>query len=350
MSIGSRIESIGVYIPERIMTTSSIVDRLKLPGSLKLELMTGISERRVCSETEDSLVLALEATKDCLKHSSIKSEDIKMIIFCAISRYVGGLKYVFEPAISLMLKEKLGMDRAIAFDISNACAGMLTGMHIGTVFIERGEVNNCLVVSGEYITSLSQNAVNNIKSNTSSEIASLTVGDAGGAMFLCKTHSDEEKICVSKFVTLGKYCDLCIGYQSNKQAGGIMETQMKPIHDASIRHAPSIIEEALSEAGLKMSQIDCLIPHQTSKQAIRAEREHIGAYFGEMAKEVIINLEMVGNTASTSHALAMCKLLKEKSLKKGDRVMLLSFASGLVIGVIIFTIQSLTDQYGVVHS
>lgn len=139
MNIGSRIESIGVYIPERIMTTSSIVDRLKLPGSLKLELMTGISERRVCSETEDSLVLALEATKDCLKHSSIKSEDVEMIIFCAISRYVDGLKYVFEPAFSLMLKEKLGMDRAIVFDISNACAGMLTGMHIGTDFIERGE-------------------------------------------------------------------------------------------------------------------------------------------------------------------------------------------------------------------
>ncbi|MEN8230337.1 MAG: 3-oxoacyl-[acyl-carrier-protein] synthase III C-terminal domain-containing protein [Bacteroidota bacterium] len=350
MSLGSRIESIGVYLPERIVTTSSIADRLRISGSLKLELITGISERRVCSETEDSLVLALEAAKDCLRHSSIIAENVEMIIFCAISKYVDGLKHVYEPAISFMIKEKLGMERAICFDISNACAGMLTGMHIGTDFIERGEVSNCLVVSGEYITSLSQNAVSNIKSHTSPEIASLTVGDAGGALLLCKTHSEEEKIVVSKFVTLGKYCDLCIGYQSNKQPGGIMETEMKQIHNASIRHAPSIIEEALSEAGLKLGQIDCLIPHQTSKLAIKAGRDHIGAYFGEMARKIIINLDKVGNTASTSHMLALYKLLKEKRLHKGERVMLLSFASGLVIGVMIFTIQNLTDQYGIDHS
>ena len=349
MNIGSRIESIGVYIPERIMTTSSLVDQLNLSRSLKLELLTGICERRICSETEDSLVLALKATKDCLNHSSVKSEDVEMIIFCAISRYVDGLKNVHEPAISLMLKEKLGMDRAMGFDITNACAGMLTGIHIGTDFIERGEFNNCLVVSGEYITSLSQNAVNNIDSQTSPEIASLTVGDAGGAVLLCKTHSDKEKISVSKFVTLGNYSDLCIGYQSKKQPGGIMKTEMKQIHQASIKHAPAIIEKALSEAGLAMGQIDCLIPHQTSKQAIRAGREHIGAYFGEMAREVIINLEKVGNTASTSHVLALYKLLKEKRLKKGERVMFLSFASGLVIGVMIFTIQDLIDKYGIDH-
>ena len=124
---------------------------------------------------------------------------------------------------------------------------------------------------------------------------------------------------------------------------------MKQIHDASITHAPSIIEEALSEAGFTMGQIDCLIPHQTSKQAINAGRKHIGAYFGEMAHQVIVNLEKVGNTASTSHALAMYKLLKEKRLNRGDRVMWLSFASGLVIGVVIFTIQNLVDRYGIDH-
>jgi len=350
MNVGSRIESVGVYVPEKIMSSSSIVDRMKLSRSLKLELMTGISERRVCSDKEDSLVLALEATRVCLKHSSVKSEDVEMVIYCAISKYIDGLKHIYEPAISSMLKKELGMTRAIGFDISNACAGMLTGIHVGKDFIERGEVDNCLVVSGEYITSLSQNAVDNIKSPLSSELASLTLGDAGGAIMLSKTYSVEERISVSKFVTLSDYSNLCIGYQSKKQAGGIMETHMKQIHDAALHHAPAIVEEALSEAGLKMDEIDCFIPHQTSRQAILAGHEHFESHFGTITGEVIINLQKVGNTASTSHALAIYNHLKEKRFNKGDKVMLLSFASGLVIGVMIFSLQSLVDKYGIDHS
>ena len=346
MSLGSRIESIGVLIPERIMSTASIVDKLKLQRPLKLELMTGISERRVCSETEDSLTLALGAARDCLGHSSIVRGEIEMIIYCAISRYVDGLKHVYEPAMSLLVKDQLGLRQAIGFDISNACAGMLTGIHIGSDFIERGVVGNCMVVSGEYISSLSQNAMENIRSSLSPEIASLTLGDAGGAFLLCSTDSDKERINVSKFVTLGRYSDLCIGYQCNKQEGGVMETKMKRIHEASIQHAPAIIENALAEAGLHLDQIDHIIPHQTSRQAIRAGREHFTKYFGAMAKNIVINLEKVGNTASTSHALALYSLLKGKQIKQGDRIMLLSFASGLVIGVIIFSIHSLVDQYG----
>jgi 3-oxoacyl-[acyl-carrier-protein] synthase-3 len=349
MKTGCRIESVGIQVPERIMTTNSIVERLKLQRPLKLELMTGIKERRICSDSEDSLTLALGAAEDCLRHSSIEPGEIEMIIYCAITRYVGGLNHVFEPAVSLMIKKGLGSDRAINFDITNACAGMLTGIHIGTDFIERGVVKSCLVVGGEYITSLCENAIHNIRTRFSPELASLTLGDAGGAVMLCRSDSEMERINVTKFVTLGKYSDLCIGYQSKHQQGGVMETQMKKIHEASIGHAPAIIEEALSMAGLGMDQIDHIVPHQTSRQAIKAGQEHFTEYFGTMAKNIVVNLAKMGNTASTSHVLAFYRLLKEKQVHPGEKIMFLSFASGLVIGVIIFSVFNLVDRYGSKH-
>jgi 3-oxoacyl-[acyl-carrier-protein] synthase-3 len=193
------------------------------------------------------------------------------------------------------------------------------------------------------------NALKNISSPFSPEIASLTVGDAGGALMLARTNSSEGSISVSNFVTLGKYCDLCIAQQSESQKGGIMRTRMKEIHDVSLEHAPPIMERALSEAGLKLDQIDFLIPHQTSQQAIIAGKVLFTEYFKCMAREVINNLKWVGNTASTSHVLALNKLLVNQELKEGDRVMLLSFASGLVIGVIIFTVHPLMLQNGSGH-
>jgi 3-oxoacyl-[acyl-carrier-protein] synthase-3 len=343
------IESIGVMIPKKIVTTSSIVERMNLSQPLKLELMSGISERRVCSETEDSLTLATGAALDCLERSGIAPSEVDMIIYSAISRYVDGLKHVYEPAISLMIRDRLGMESAMYFDISNACAGMLTGMHIGLDFIERGMASNCMIVSGEYITSLSENAIENIRSPLSPEIASLTLGDAGAAVMLSHTGSRGDRIVASSFTTLGDYCNLCMGYQNPKKEGGVMRTEMKKIHDASIRHAPSVIEEALSEAGLTLDQIDHIIPHQTSKQAIRAGHEHFSSHFGNITSNVAVNLKYFGNTASTSHVVALDSLLREGVLQRGEKVMMLCFASGLVIGVMIFAVGTLIEQYGGSH-
>jgi len=346
MIFGCKIESIGVKLPAKKVTSSEITDQLKLLKPLKFELLTGIYSRRVCSEKEDSLTLAIEAANDSLSHSKCKPEDIEMIISCSISKYVNGLNHCYEPSLSLLIKDGIGNKNALNFDISNACAGMITGVHIAKNFITRGTVNNCLVVSGEYITSLCTNALRHIDSPLNTELASLTVGDAGAAVILTNTTTLLDAISVSEIVTLSRYSNLCTAYQSIKQPGGVMNTQMKEIHDVSIENAPVVIENALKKAGLRMSQIDHLIPHQTAKHSIQMGAASFEKYFGEKPANIILNLEENGNTASTTHFTALYRCLEEKRFRKGDKIMLLSFASGLVIGVVIFTINDIIDSYG----
>jgi len=343
---GCRIESVGVKLPDKRVTTSEITSRLKLPKPIKLELLTGIHSRRFCNENEDSLTLATEAANDCLKHSHYNHEEIEMIISCSISKYVNGLNHFYEPPLSLLIKERIGNKNALNFDISNACAGMITGLHIARNFISHGRVKNCMVVSGEYISSLCINAVMNMDSPRNRELASLTVGDAGAAIILTGSNTPDDAISVSRIVTLSRYSNLCTGYQSTKQPGGVMHTRMKEIHDVSIENAPAVIEQALKEAGLRMSQIDHLIPHQTAKHSIQMGANSFEKYFGEKPANVVLNLSEAGNTASTTHFTTLYKCLNENIFRKGDRVMLLSFASGLVIGVVIFTINDLIDSYG----
>ena len=346
MIFGCKIESIGVKLPAKKVTSSEITDQLKLLKPLKFELLTGIYSRRVCSDKEDSLTLAIDAANDALSHSRIKPEDIEMIISCSISKYVNGLNHFYEPPLSLLIKERIGNKTAINFDISNACAGMITGLHIARNFISGGRVKNCLVVSGEYITSLCMNAVKNINSPLSGELASLTLGDSGAAIILTDTVTTEDAISVSEIVTLSRYSHLCNGFQSIKQPGGVMTTKMKEIHDVSIENAPVIIEKALKKAGLRMSQIDHLIPHQTAKRSIQTGAMSFEKYFREKPANIILNLSEAGNTASTTHFTTLYKCLHEKIFRKGEKIMLLSFASGLVIGVVIFTINDIIDSYG----
>jgi 3-oxoacyl-[acyl-carrier-protein] synthase-3 len=348
MKKGCKIESIGVRYPEKQVSTAEILGRLNVPNVPKLELLTGIKNRRVCSKGEDSLTLAVDAIMDCLTYSEYRAEDIEMVIYCSISKYIGGLIHYYEPPMSALIMHKIGNNRALHFDISNACAGMLTGSMIAMDFISRGAVENCLVVSGEYITSISDNAEKNITSTQHPEIASLTVGDAGAAVILTRTEIPEEMMSVD-MVTLSEYSHLCLGNQASCQPGGSMKTYMQEIHTASIKNAPRIVEQSLIKAGLEIKDIDYLIPHQTAKQSILAGAKAFTRYFGEVRGEILINLEDTGNTASTTNFTTLYKNLQNNHFREGDRIMLLSFASGLVIGTMIFTFYDIIHKYGNHH-
>ena len=346
---GSKIESVGVYFPGKVVTTADIVKRLNIKVKPKLELLTGIASRRVCSDQEDSLTLAVDAARNCLSHSAYDAADIDMVIYCSISKYVGGIQHQYDPPMSLRVRLALGNQRALFFDISNACAGMMTGVHIANNFISQKVVRNCLVVSGEFISSISNNAEKNIHSAMAPEMASLTVGDAGAAVILDYTEKSEEQFSILQMVTLSRYSNLCIGKQASSQPGGTMKTFMKKIHEASIKHAPGIIDRALIDAGLHIGDIDYMIPHQTARQSILAGQRSFNKYFGDLPGEVIFNLKDYGNTASTTHFTTLYKSLNENVFKKGDRIMMVSFASGLVIGVMVFTIHELVNKYGSDH-
>ncbi len=345
MKVGSHIESIGVKLPVKKVTSLSITENMKVVPPIKLELISGIKERNFCSGTEDAITLAVDAALDCLKYSSLVASDIEMIIYCGISKLDSELTYYYEPAISLLVKQSIGSEGALSFDVSNACAGMITGVHIANTYIESGIVSNCMVVSGEYISSTSKNAVLNMLTPTSLELASLTVGDAGTAIILESTTS-ETGFEVLDIKTLGQYSKLCTAKLSKKYPGAQMFTQMQKLHSISIDEAPQYVDKCLTEKGLKYSDIDVVIPHQTAKRAILSGTLKFREYFGYSPKEIVYNLEHNGNTASTTHFLALYGLLKEKKLKSDDRILLLALASGLVLGVVVFKPLGLIEKYG----
>jgi len=341
-----QFESIGIKMPEKILTTQELVEKIKIPGMKKFGLLTGISERRVCSTMDDSFSLALDATRDCLSFSKYSPDDLDMIINCSITKYKNGLSHQYEPTFSVLIKDAIGAKKAITFDISNACAGMLTGVYIAKNFIKMGLIKTCLIVSGEYITSISDHAIKNIKTPLSSELSSLTVGDGGAAVILERTVDDEYGLIISGFSTLSNYSNLCIGRQNRKSPGGRMNTKAQKIHQVSIDESVSIVKTALEKNGLTFDKIDYLIPHQTSRSSILSGANHYLQYFGKKPGHIVISLKETGNTASTTHFLALYKYLIEKQFKINDNIMLLCFASGLIIGVVIFKMNEMVYRYG----
>jgi 3-oxoacyl-[acyl-carrier-protein] synthase III len=341
-----QFESIGMKIPETVLTTRELVEKIKIPGMSKFGLLTGISERRVCTAADDSFSLALGAARDCLSYSRYSPDDIDMIINCSITKYRNGLSHQYEPTFSLLIKNAIGAKNAVTFDISNACAGMLTGVYIAKNYIKQGLIKTCMIVSGEYITNICDHAVKNIRTPLSLELSSLTVGDGGAAVILERTDNHEGGLIMSGFSTLSYYSNLCVGRQNRESPGGRMKTRAQKIHKAAIDESTSILKTALEENDLTLDKIDFLIPHQTSRSSILTGANHYSQYFRERPGQIVINLKETGNTASTTHFLALYKYLTEKQFKVNDKIMLLCFASGLIIGVVIFRMNEMVYRYG----
>ena len=346
----SRIESLGVVLPKQRVKTSELIERCRRGGRIDLERLTGIHERRVAASDEDSLSFAVDAAERCLRRSRYEAEDLDIIISCSITRYVGNLEYRFEPSLSHSIKAAIGAGHAQSFDISNACAGMLTGVHILDNMIRSGAVRRGMVVSGEHITSIAENAVKNVRTIASSQMASLTVGDSGAAVILDgvargdgETAESGGQILAANFETFSDHSKLCIGRPCRTAPGAVMYTKPKKLHDHAIANAASVIAPTLDALDLKFSDIDHVIPHQTSVRAIRQGTKEIGAALGGVPANIIYNLKDFGNTASTTHFVALARGLEEGAYTPKDRVMLLSFASGIVIGSLIFTVGELGE-------
>jgi 3-oxoacyl-[acyl-carrier-protein] synthase-3 len=344
----ARIEAIGVKLPERRLTTAELMASTRHHTHIDLERLTGIRERRICSDGEDSFTLARDAAKDCLTRSHSRADDLEMVICTSITHYEGS-SHRFEPPLSLSIKEAIGAHTAINFDISNACAGMMTGIFVLNDFIRRGAIRRGLVVSGECISGLGKNAAEDIRGIYSRQLASLTLGDAGAAVIVERAPPDNAGIIVAGFTTISEHSRLCLGFPAPHKPGAKMLTKARTIHKAAMQDAPPLLEDVFADSGLKLADIDWLIPHQTSARALRAGEHELAVRFGAHAKHLVVNCEDFGNTASTTHFVALHRLLTEKRIHEGDKVMLLALASGLEIGVIVFAMDQLSETHGRPH-
>src|SRR3954469_13491256 len=71
----TRIESLGVYLPERVVSTDEIMAGLARPIEFPLEYLTGIRSRRTAGAAEFSIDLAKSAIAKSFVHSQYSPAD-----------------------------------------------------------------------------------------------------------------------------------------------------------------------------------------------------------------------------------------------------------------------------------
>lgn len=309
-----------------------LYNRLKLSAG-RLELMTGIRERRFWHPKTRSSAVAAEAGRAALRQSGVAKEKIGCLIHASVCRDF------LEPATASLVHEMLGLPEGCAiFDLSNACLGVLNGMAQIAMMIEAGQIEAGLVVSGEVAEPLHEATMHDLlanrrvdKNRLKAQFASLTIGSAAAAVVLAKGAPDGRRgggirLLGGALGTDSGANKLCqADPDDSTPAGPLMKTDSEGLLHAGIALASRTWERAKQELGWTNDTPAHVFTHQVGKVHAKLTFETLGLDQGKDFPTV----SFMGNTGSAALPGAFALGLAEKTIRPGDRTALLGIGSGL---------------------
>jgi 3-oxoacyl-[acyl-carrier-protein] synthase-3 len=328
------LESIAVALPEEAWTSASIeeklrplYERLKLPEG-RLELMTGIRERRHWPLNTRPSDASAAAGKAVLAKSSLRPEQLDVFMHSAVSRDM------LEPATASFAHRKIGLPpRMQVMDVSNACLGFLNSMVLLAGMIESGQVSAGMVASGENGRPLIEQTLKHLLSAPLDRnaikpfFANLTIGSGAVAAVLC--HRSLVKGRAHRLIggagrSATQHSDLCQGDTHGAEALA-MQTNSEAMLVAGVELARETWSDFSAATGWNAQNPDRFICHQVGAAHRRKLYETLGL---ELSKD-FSTFETLGNMGSVSLPATLALAAEAGAVSEGSRVALLGIGSGL---------------------
>ncbi len=313
-----RIIGLGHCLPKRILTNRDLEKFVDTTDEW-ITTRTGIKERRIAGRDEKTSDLAIGAAKQALKRAKLKAAQVELIIVATISPDSN------FPSVACLVQKAIGAKKAAAFDLSAACSGFLYGMTTAKQFLKTGFYKNALVIAAERITDLI---------DWNDRGTCVLFGDGAGACVL--TRAAGNRGIISDYMhAQGQFGELMSvvshGRNPLEQKNELIRLpyvvmQGKELFKVAVNSMAQAVQAALKIAKLKLSDVDCVVPHQANDRIISAVAKKL-----DVPKErFFINIQKYGNMSGASIAVALYEAEKEKRIKKGDIVVLVTFGAGLV--------------------
>lgn len=328
------IESLAVALPDEVLTSVEIetrlrplYERLRLPEG-RLELMTGIRERRVWPVGTRPSDASAAAGKAVLAKSGLKPEQVELFIHSAVSRDM------LEPATASFAHRKIGLPASTQiFDVSNACLGFLNSLTIAAGMIESGQIRCALVVAGENGRPLVDQTLKTLleqpldRNGIKPYFANLTIGSGAVGAVVChrdlvKGHAHRLLGGVARSATV--HSELCQGDTHGTESLA-MQTDSEALLVAGLALAQDTWREFGALTGWNAANVDRFICHQVGSTHRRKLYEALGL---DLAKD-FSTFETLGNTGSVALPATLAKAIEAGAVKPGTRVGLLGIGSGL---------------------
>ncbi len=317
----SKISGTGSYLPEKTLTNADL-EKMVDTNNDWIVARTGIEERRIASPQENTTDLAAHAARKALEAAQLKPTDIDFILFATTT------PDKTMPNAASTLQAKIGAGKCGALDIYAACTGFLYGLSIADQMVSTGAYKNILVVGAEILSRFT---------DYKDRGTCILFGDGAGAVVLSR--SDDESKIYSHTLTsdgeLGELLSLDGGGSQNPASHETVESgshfvkmEGREIFKHATRTMAKCSAQVLSDASLKSTDVDWLIPHQANLRII----ELVAKKFDFPMDKVIVGIQKMGNTSAASIPLCLDQAVRDGKVTRGQNLLFTAFGGGLTSG------------------
>ncbi len=311
----------GSALPSRVLSNSDL-ERMVDTSDEWITTRTGIKERRIAEANESTSDYATLACQRALESAGVSPDEVDLIVCATVT------PDTMFPATASLIQHKLGATRAAAFDLSAACSGFIYALSLASAYIESGRYTKILVVAADLLSRI-----------TDYEDRSTCVlfGDGAGAVLLGPTDAQKGFLAFD-LGSDGSGAEFLIQPAGGSRVPATIESVESRLHflrmsgqetfKFAVKAMVSATERVLSSAGMDVSDIDLLVPHQANIRIIEAARRK----FDLVEEKVMVTIHKYGNTSSSSMAIALDEAVRAGRAKSGDLVVIVGFGGGLTWG------------------
>lgn len=350
--MGCKVVGWGKAIPELAVTNDDLAAMVDTSDEWIVE-RTGIHTRHIAVE-ETTTSLAAQAGHAALEKAGVAPEAIDLVICMTIT------PDAIIPSAACLVKEKLGLTNAVAFDLNAACAGCVYGLDVASSMIEasalqakggrpRNEFRHALVIGVDCLSRIV---------DWTDRATCILFGDGAGAAVLA--WDDEAPGILSSFMqniddtSLYLACDNLYDSSTNSfndnppvSVRDIMGVEVAENEasfipfitmngQAVFKFATSAMTNAVliacERAQVSLDDIACIVPHQANERIIRYAAKKLGLPMEKFQ----VSIGTVGNTSASSALMALADAFDEGKIHPGDKVVMAAFGGGLTSGSILF--------------
>ncbi len=317
--IYARIVGTGSYLPPRVVSNGDLAQKLDTSDTW-IQERTGIRQRHIAEDSQASSDLALEASRRALEAAGLTAADIDLIIVATSTP-----DYIF-PSTACLLQAKLGVKGCAAFDMQAVCSGFVYALATADSLIKNGLYKKALVVGAEVFSRIL---------DWNDRATAVLFGDGAGAVVLAA--GDKPGIHASVLHADGSQVGI-LSVPGNVSGGKIvgspfLQMQGKEVFKLAVRVLDESAREVAAAAGIRLEDVDWLIPHQANVRILEATAKRMGL----PRERLVVTVDHHANTSAASVPLALDEYVRAGKIKAGHKVMLQGVGGGFTWGAALVT-------------
>jgi len=308
-------------VPPKVLTNFDL-EKMVDTSDEWIRTRTGIQERRIAEPGVASSDLAVESARRALESAGMQATEVGLIIVATVTPDMS------FPCTASLLQEMLGATGAVAFDLVVGCTGFVYGLAAAREMIAAGAYERALVVGAEMLSRITdwQDRRTCVLFGDAAGSAILAPVEEGRGILAYSLGNDGTNADALKLPAGGSRLPASAETVANRQHYLTMNGQ--EVFKFAVRAMVESSEEVVRRAGLTMSDIAVVIPHQANLRIIEAAAKRM-----ELPIERFeCNIDRYGNTSAATIPLALDEAVRAGRIKSGDYILLSVFGAGLAWG------------------